>query len=57
MWATIVKDRFGNVHTRFTDDEADAGGDVEVIDILQSREGEPDEEFTERCEKFVQNLK
>ncbi|MEA3248949.1 MAG: hypothetical protein U9Q03_01160 [Patescibacteria group bacterium] len=56
MYGTIVEDGNGQIHIRFSDDEPLSGGKITVIDTLQSRNDEPDEEFTERCERYVEEV-
>ncbi len=52
FYATIIRDRFGRIHVRVSERSGDAGGDVEVIDVLQ---GEDRQELKARATRFVSN--
>ena len=52
--ATIVKDKQGVYHVRISSKGPQTGGDVKVIDVLQSRSGESQEQLKERALKYVQ---
>jgi hypothetical protein len=57
MTGTVIRDSHGLIHVRHSDGEVQDGGDVEVLEVLQSREGESEIDFRERCKSFVEEEK
>lgn len=53
LTATIVKDAKQCIHVRISRDGPQTGGDVKVIEILQSKDEETAEEFKLRALAYV----
>ncbi len=53
LTGTIVKLPNGTYKVRISTRGPQTGGDIEVIEILQQKDGESEEDFKKRCLRFV----
>ena len=53
--ATIVREKKdpSRIYIRIDKGAPQTGGDIEVIEVLQQKDGESLEDFKERCVRFV----